>query len=197
MPASIININPLSGSFLRNSIRGLSIFLSAILDGKTPTKYLQQSRFDSALKEYSALIDRICFGYAKSTADLEDLRQDALLYLWESMPAFKGNCSMKTWVYRITLNSCVSSIRKSRNKISLVQLNELYDTVDYDEEEKEVIKDLHEAIGMLNALDKAIILLWLEGEEYEEISKITGVSKSNVAVRIHRAKEKLRTMVNI
>ncbi len=115
--------------------------------------------------------------------------------LWESIPKFRGECSMKTWVYRLTLNVCVTSLRKSYLRVSAVSLNELYDIVDYDPDQKETLAELHDAVGCLNPLDKAIMILWLEEESYEGISRITGLSRNNVAVRIHRAKEKIRTLM--
>lgn len=151
-------------------------------------------QYEMAIREHSSLIDRICFGYAKTQGDLEDLRQDALLNLWESMEAFKGQCSMKTWVYRLTLNSCVSSVRKSSRRPTTVELTDLYDMVE--ENQRSLLSELHEAISQLNPIDKAIVLLWLEGESYDEIAAIVGVTKSNVAVRLHRAKDKLKNILN-
>ena len=86
-------------------------------------------------------------------------------------------------------------MRKSYLRVSAVSLNELYDIVDYDPDQKEMLAELHDAVGCLNPLDKAIMILWLEEESYEGISRITGLSRNNVAVRIHRAKEKIRTLM--
>ncbi|MDE6321482.1 MAG: RNA polymerase sigma factor, partial [Muribaculaceae bacterium] len=107
------------------------------------------------------MIERICFGYSSSVSEMEDLRQDALLNLWESMPSFKKQCSMKTWIYRITLNTCVSAMRKSYRKASTVELSELYDKAETDTGNEVLIAELHEAIGKLSPIDKAIMLLWL------------------------------------
>ncbi|MDE7402048.1 MAG: RNA polymerase sigma factor [Muribaculaceae bacterium] len=169
----------------------ITLMVRSVLEKKPDASRIHRL-YDSAIREHSALIDRICFGYANSLYDLDDLKQDAMLNLWESMNLFKGDCSMKTWVYRITLNTCVSSLRKRYRSISTVELTSLYDTVDYDVERKQVITDLHEAIATLNPIDKAIVLLWLEEESYEEISQITGLSVNNVGVRLHRAKSKLK-----
>lgn len=148
-----------------------------------------------AERQYGTLIDRICFGYSRTKADFDDLKQDVLMNLWESMPRFKGDCSMKTWVYRLTLNVCVSSLRKSYMRVTAVQLTGLYDIVDNDPDRKETLTELHEAIGSLNPLDKAIMILWLEEETYDGIANIIGLSRGNVAVRIHRAKERLKTLM--
>lgn len=143
-------------------------------------------RYDEYVLSYGTLIDRLCFGYARTASDFDDLKQDVLMNLWLSMPKFKGDCSMKSWVYRLTLNVCVSTLRKSYRKISTVQIEELYDIVDCGPEQKDVIAEVHEAIDLLNPLDKAIMLLWLEEESYDDIAEITGLSRASVATRIHR-----------
>lgn len=152
-------------------------------------------RFESVAREYTSLIERICFGYASTLAELEDLKQDVLLNLWESMPKYRGVCSMKTWVYRITLNTCVSTIRKNRRNVSTVTLSRLYDNIDCDEEQKGTIAEIHECIACLNPIDKAVMMLWLEEESYDDIAGVTGLTRGNVAVRIHRAKVKLKTLI--
>lgn len=154
-----------------------------------------RSRYSEAVNCYGMLIDRLCFGYSKTSADFDDLKQDVLMNLWVSMPKFNGECSMKTWVYRLTLNVCVSSLRKSYRRVSTVQLTELYDIIDCEPEYKDLFADLHKAIASLNHLDKAIMMLWLEDESYDDISEITGLTRANVATRIHRAKNKIKSKI--
>ena len=178
--------------FFRRCIALFAAFVSGVDDSDVDRC---QHRFLEAERQYGTMIDRICFGYSRTKADFDDLKQEVLMNLWESMPKFKGDCSMKTWVYRLALNVCITSLRKSYLRVSTVQLTELYDIVDYDPDRKEALSELHEAIGTLNPLDKAIMILWLEEESYDGIAKITGLSRANVAVRIHRAKEKLKTMI--
>lgn len=171
--------------------RGLALFFATMVESED---HRQQKQYETAVKEHSALIDRICFGYAKTREDMEDLRQAALLNLWASMSKFNGDCSMKTWVYRLTLNSCVSTLRKNYRRPVTMQLAEVCDMIEDDQ--RQTISELHEGIAQLNHIDKAIVLLWLEDESYDEIASIVGLSKSNVAVRLHRAKDKLRTIMN-
>lgn len=151
--------------------------------------------FEKTARDFAPLIERICFGYASSIDELDDLKQDALLNLWESMPKYRGRCSMKTWVYRLTLNTCVTTIRKNCRRVNTVSLSELYDTIECDDERKATIAEIHDYIACLNPIDKAVMMLWLEDESYEEIAAVTGLTRGNVAVRIHRAKEKLKTMI--
>lgn len=150
--------------------------------------------FSQALKDYRDLIDRICFGYADSVQSLEDLRQDAMLNLWESLPAYRGDCSLKSWVYRVTLNSCVTALRKSYRRVKTVQLSALYDVIENDDN-KALLEELHAAIAELNPIDKAIVMLWLDETCYDEIAGIVGLTRANVATRLHRAKDKLKSII--
>ena len=181
-----------SGGFLRKGIVWFARFAGSLTESDSS---VYRQRYEEVERLYGSLIDRLCFGYSRTRSDFDDLKQDVLMNLWESIPKFRGECSMKTWVYRLTLNVCVTSLRKSYLRVSAVSLNELYDIVDYDPDQKETLAELHDAVGCLNPLDKAIMILWLEEESYEGISRITGLSRNNVAVRIHRAKEKIRTLM--
>lgn len=153
--------------------------------------------FESIIGKYDSLIERICFGYAGSLLELEDLKQEALLNIWISIPKYRGDCALKTWIYRITLNSCVTALRKSYRRIDTTQLNELYEAIDCDEENKKLLYELHEMISQLNPIDKSAIMLWLDNFSYEEIADVSGLSRSNVAIRIYRAKEKLKNLIDI
>lgn len=153
--------------------------------------------FESIIGKYDSHIERICFGYAGSLLELEDLKQEALLNIWISIPKYRGDCALKTWIYRITLNSCVTALRKSYRRIDTTQLNELYEAIDCDEENKKLLYELHEMISQLNPIDKSVIMLWLDNFSYEEIGDVSGLSRSNVAIRIYRAKEKLKNLIDI
>lgn len=150
--------------------------------------------FTQAISQHDAMIKRICFGYAKAAEDLEDLYQDVLVNLWQSMPRFRGDASMKTWVYRIALNTCVSNLRTRSKAIKGAPVTDIVDVVDESEQESADIKELHECIATLGPIDKAIVMLWLDEYSYEEIASMVGLKRNNVATRLHRAKEKLKTI---
>lgn len=175
--------------------RRLIAFFSEALSCADATAAARRQKYAVTVKCYGDVIDRVCFGYADTAADFDDLKQDVLMNLWTSLPGFKGDCSLKTWIYRLTLNVCVSTLRKSYRRVTTVQLSELYDLVDNDAEQRVAIREMHEAIATLNPLDKAVIMLWLEEESYDDISTITGLSRANVATRIHRAKGRLKSIM--
>ena len=135
----------------------------------------------------------VCYMFSKDNAEVEDLYQEILINLWRSMPSFEGRSSVKTWIWRISLNTCVSIDRKKRRRQKLpLELDiDLYNDADRDTKQ---IKLLHERINRLGPFDRAIILLWLENISYEEIGAIVGISEKSVSVRLYRIKEQLKTM---
>lgn len=177
---------------------GRMLMASISGDGDASQKELE-ARFMALLKKEESLISSICFSYSGSTAEFEDLRQDALINIWRGLPSFKEESSSRTWIYRVVLNSCVSTIRKQvRHTKGAQSLEALYGMiVDESPDDRERIETLHRLIGKLNAKDKAIILLWLDDASYEDIATVMGMPRNSVATRIHRIKERLtRLAVN-
>ena len=107
---------------------------------------------------------------------------------------FKGHSSVSTWIYRITLNTCITNLRKKKN-YDYVPLKQDIDILD-DCEHDECMKHLYQLIHQLDNVDKMYIMLWLDEKSYDEIAEIVGVGRNNVAIRIHRIKEKLKKMSN-
>jgi len=108
-------------------------------------------------------------------------------------PRYKGEGKLSTWIYRITLNTCISDLRK-KSKIEVLPLQNALNI--YEENKDEKIKELYVLIRLLNPIERALILLWLNEKSYEEISSILQMSKSNVSVKLGRIKEKLKKMSN-
>ena len=152
-----------------------------------------KKEFAELVNRYKDVIFKVCYVYA-SREELEDYYQEVLIQLWRSLPNFRNESKMSTWIYRISLNTCISYVRKNKkvNKVSLIDL----DFIDNDIEKKYYIDELYLLINRLNKFEKAIILLWLEERDYEEIASIVGISKNNVAVKLNRIKDKLRRMSN-
>ncbi len=170
--------------------------LCAAVAGEGEKERGREALYAEVAERHGDMIERICFGYARSVADMEDLRQDVMLNLWKALPSFRGDCAMRTWVYRLALNVCVTSLRKSYRRVDTTGINELLDLACCDDEQRETLAALHEAIGLLNPIDRTVVMLWLEEESYESIAAITGLTKGNVAQRIHRAKIRLRKLIN-
>lgn len=154
-----------------------------------------EREFTELVRLHDDMIKRICFGYARTSEEFDDLHQDTLVNIWQGLPKFSGNSSVKTWVYRVALNTCVSSVRLRSRRIGAVPF---YDVVDFTDESAEravEIKELHESISQLEPVDKAIVMMWLDEYSYDEIADTIGIKRNTVATRLHRAKEKLRKII--
>ena len=152
-----------------------------------------EKEFTAMVREHKDTIYMVCYMFSKDNAEVEELYQEILINLWRSLPSFEGRSSVRTWIWRISLNTCVSIDRKKRRREKLpLELDiDLYNDSDRDTKQ---IKLLHERINRLGPFDRAIILLWLENISYEEIGAIVGISEKNVSVRLYRIKEQLKTM---
>ena len=154
-----------------------------------------ENEFIEFITAYQPIIYKVCTLYAVNKDDLCDLFQESLMNLWVAYPAYRAECKISTWVYRICLNTCISDLRK-RSKIQFVPLyTEL--NMDIDNEDGRQIRELYDLIKRLNKIDRALILLWLDEKSYEEIASILQISKSNVSVRLCRIKDKLKQMSNL
>lgn len=153
-----------------------------------------KEKFEKIIIQHRSIISKVCFLYA-GEEEFEDYYQEVLFQLWRSLPKFRGESEISTWIYRISLNTCISFIRKDR-KMKKVPLQQELNFSNNDVESKMQIRELYYLINQLNKLEKAMILLWLDEKSYEEIAIITGLSRNNVAVKLSRIKEKLKKMSN-
>ena len=145
------------------------------------------------------MIAMICLSFAGSKEDFEDLRQDALLNIWRGIGSFRRDSSESTWVYRVTLNSCISSRRKLKSGGRQAEAhNEFYRELfeDSSAEEIERYELMYRLISRLSPLDKSVLLMWLDEKPYDEIAEVSGLSRNAVASRLKRAKERLATMAS-
>lgn len=115
-----------------------------------------------------------------------------MVNLWQGFSGFRGDARLSTWIYRIALNTCVSYIRRHGRGSGHEPLDEsTVGIIDESHERAAQLKMMYEMISALGRIDKAIIMLWLDEYSYDEIASLTGVSRNNVASRIHRIKQRL------
>lgn len=134
--------------------------------------------------------------FSNNPDEVADLFQEILINLWKGFPQFRGDSNVKTWIYRVSLNTCISSERKKSRKVETLPLAmDINLFSDYDDDTKQV-QMLRDRINKLGPFDRAIVLLWLENLSYDEISAIVGISAKNVSVRLVRIKEQLKKMSN-
>ena len=150
--------------------------------------------FSNLVREHKSTIYTVCYMFSKDNDEVADLFQEILIKLWKGFQSFEGRSDIKTWVYRVSLNTCISLDRKKkrRKKSDSLEMDiNLYDDNDSDTRQ---VKQLYERINRLGVFDRAIILLWLEGIPYDEIADIVGISTKNVSVKLYRIREQLKNM---
>ncbi len=153
----------------------------------------QNDIFDSWISKYRAVLFKVVRAYAFTEMDRDDLFQEIAIQVWRSVPSFRHESSEVTWLYRIALNV---SIKWSGRERRHVDGRESMDNMDHRVLEKVHHTDdrlawMYEEISRLDEIDRSITLLMLEGFSYKEMSAITGMTESNVGVRINRIKKHL------
>ena len=150
--------------------------------------------FARIVKEHKSTIYMVCYMFSKDEDEVADLFQDILVNLWRGFPKFRGDSSPKTWIYRVSLNTCISVERKKKRKGETVPLDMNINLYDDTAEDMKQVRMLQDRISRLGPFDRAIVLLWLENLSYDEIGAIVGITAKNVSVRLFRIKEQLRNM---
>ena len=152
--------------------------------------------FESLHAEYHGMVYQMCMGFVKGDADqAADLAQETFINTWRSLEKFKGASSYKTWIYRITVNTCLKFIRDNKHKD---QVSIDPDTTLPSSEEPandQSHGELYQAIGQLPEVDRLIIMMVLDELEYEEIATVIGISEGNLRVKIHRIKKNLKKIL--
>jgi RNA polymerase sigma-70 factor (ECF subfamily) len=152
--------------------------------------------FTKLVKEHKKTIYTICYFFSSNNEEVADLYQEVLINLWLGFPKFRGESSLKTWVWRISLNTCNNQLRKKNRSVRTIPLSLDIDLYNDEDTKSRQIQDLHERIAKLDLFDRSIILLWLENMSYEEIAAIVGISVAAVTGRLFRIREQLKRMSN-
>ena len=154
---------------------------------------LNEQQFTQMVEQQKSTIYTVCYLFSKDKDEVNDLFQEVLINLWQGFERFEGRSDVRTWVYRVALNTCISQDRRRRRR-SDVELSmdiDLFRDADADTRQVDL---LHKRIQRLQPFDRAIVLLWLEDLSYDEIAQIVGITTKNVSVRLVRIKEQLKRM---
>lgn len=151
-----------------------------------------KNRFVELIKDNQGLINSLCRLYSHSEEELKDYRQDVILSLWQAFPNFREESKISTWMYRVALNTLISNQRKINNRIVTESYSNsteynYYQAAGSDDE----LLVLQQAIGMLIPIDKAVVILHLEGYAHKEIADILSQSETNISTRLNRIKKQL------
>ena len=157
------------------------------------TEKEQQHIFEQWLSKHKALLFKVVRAYAFTPLHQDDLFQDIAIQVWHSVPAFREDAAVTTWLYRIALNTAFKWTRKERKHY---EAKENLDHVEQILQENNISLDerlvwLYEEISRLDEVDRSITLLLMEGFSYKEMADIIGITESNVGVKINRIKKHL------
>ena len=154
-----------------------------------------ECEFEQMVRTHRSTIYTVCYMFSNDQDEVADLFQEVLIGLWKSFPSYEERGDVRSWIYRVSLNVCISIDRKKqRHKtVPLTMDIDPYEEVDTNQNSRQM-DQLRKRIAKLGQFDRAIILLWLENMSYDEIAAVMGITVKNVSVRLYRIKEELKNM---
>ena len=159
------------------------------------------ARFRALLGAHGAVLWRIAGAYARTRPDREDLYQEMLLQVWRALPGFRGDAAERTWLTRIAFNVALGAVRKHDVRRTIDAPAAVHAAPGHTPDplavtaRADALGRLYAALRRLPEIDRALVLLTLEERPHAEIADVLGLSVSNVAVRLHRAKARLAALV--
>jgi len=163
------------------------------------TNKVSKDFYQTSILPFAAIIIKICRAYTNSQEDFEDYYQEVCLQIWRSNDNFREQCKWSTWVYRISLNVCLTLLRKKKSNGKTYFTSDVLPDVIITENrafEDEPLNQLYIAIRHLSEVDRALIVLYLDEKSYQEIADILGTNANNIGVRVNRIKERLKKILD-
>ncbi|MGN0186508.1 MAG: RNA polymerase sigma factor [Paludibacteraceae bacterium] len=151
-----------------------------------------EKEFEQLVKKHKTTIYTVCYMFSNDTDEVNDYFQDTLINLWRGFPQFRHESSPQTWIWRVSMNTCISADRKKRSRRQSIPLTMDINLFADNDDDSRQVQMLYDRIHRLNLIDRAIVLLWLENISYDEIGQIVGISTKNVSVRLVRIREQLK-----
>jgi len=158
-----------------------------------------ESKFLLDFEQNQNIVHKVCRIYTTNQDAHNDLFQEVVIQLWKNYSKFRGDSKFSTWMYRVALNTAISLYRKSTRTVKTQDISDIsykIQSTEYDDTEEVQLKALYKAIQELNDIDKALIFLYLENKPYKEISEALGITQVNARVKMNRAKDKLKNILN-
>ena len=155
--------------------------------------------YNASILPFAAIIIKICRAYTNSQEDFEDYYQEVCLQIWRSKDNFHEQCKWSTWVYRVSLNVCLTLLKKKKSNGQVYFTSDVLPDVLPTENRAfndELLNQLYVAIRQLSEVDRALILLYLEEKSYQEIADILDTNANNIGVRVNRIKERLNKILH-
>ena len=172
----------------------------SLLTSQSLTKMtLSQEEFLAKIDLHKGIIFKISKMYMDDRDDQNDLFQEIVYQVWKSLSSFEGKSEFSTWLYRIALNTAIVFLKSEKRRrfiqnddVSLYRIKE----EEYNQEDEQNLKIMYESIQKLNPIDKALIFYYLEDFSGKEMAEQMGISEGNARVKLNRAKEKLKSLID-
>jgi len=154
------------------------------------------ARFEALLARHTGLVFKVTSIYCRDAEDRRDLAQEICAQLWRAYPSYDVGRSFSTWMYRVALNVAISHRRSSSRRdryfhsLDDAALAAIPDPAPHEPDDR--VRELYRVIHQLDDLDRALILLYLEGRNYRESAEVLGITETNVATKLNRLKHRLR-----
>jgi RNA polymerase sigma factor (sigma-70 family) len=158
-----------------------------------------ERRFDALLESYGASLSRLAGSYVRSASDRDDLLQEIVVAIWQALPRFRGECSERTFVFRIAHNRAIAYI--TRRRLPLAPDDGEIDVRDHRPNPEEALsteqqgRRLLDAVQRLPVNQRQVVTLMLEGLSYADIADVLGLTETNVGARLTRARQTLRQLL--
>lgn len=148
--------------------------------------------FTQLVREHKSTIYTVCYMFSKDEEEVNDLFQETLINMWKGIDSFREESKISTWIYRVALNTCLLQERKKKRQVPKVPLTMDVNFFEDDSANASQVRQLHQRIGKLGLVDRALVMMWLEGMSYDEIGAVMGISAQHVGVKLFRIKEMLK-----
>ncbi len=155
---------------------------------------IKEEQFARLVREHKSTIYTVCYMFSQDEDAVNDLFQETLINMWKGIDGFREESKISTWIYRVALNTCLLWERKKKKEVQTVPLSMDINFFEDDDANSSQIRQLHERIGKLGLVDRAIVMMWLEDMSYDEIGAVLGITAQNVGVKLFRIKEQLKKM---
>jgi len=157
-----------------------------------------ERRFAEQIESHRGILFKVCNLYGVSHEDREDLAQEILVQLWRAFATFDGRCTFSTWMYRVALNTAISWLRHDTLRRKHVEPAEerMLVSLPAKEADTDELRLLYSLIDGLDSMQKAMMMLYLDGNSHQEIAEVLGITASNVATKINRLKNDWKQKVS-
>lgn len=156
---------------------------------------LEEREFVTVINQYRSIIYKVCYNFVSNRDEVDDLYQEIVINLWQGFRQYRGEGFLSSWIYRISLNTCISCYRRTSNQPKMIQLcdnMEIEDTYDRYWQ----LKELYKMVDSLESKERSIILLWLDNKSYEEIAQLMCAKRSTISGKLKKIKDKIIAMAN-